>query len=135
MNKEEKNQASPTALGLMKYVHAGFFTAGILLIWITIRILEAIWIAFPSIPYSEVVLHVIAVALAGGITFYCWRHPQLNRLSTEIVGELSKVTWPNRKETSASTVVVIITSCIAAMILGLFDMFWSWITDYIYYSG
>ena len=40
--------------------------------------------------------------------------------------------WPSRKETSASTIVVIITSIIAAGILGAFDAVWSTITDLIY---
>ena len=53
----------------------------------------------------------------------------------EIVVELSKVTWPTRKELSASTVVVIILSVIASIILGLFDFFWAWCTDLIYHSG
>ena len=53
-------------------------------------------------------------------------------LATEIVNELAKVTWPTRKELSASTVVVIILSVIASIILGLFDFFWSWATDLIY---
>ncbi len=135
MNNTDKMQISPTSIGLMKYVHVMFFSGGILLIWLLIRILDSIWLAFPSIPYNEWILHAISIAFGGGVTLYCWNHQQLKSLSTEIVGELSKVTWPNRKETSSSTVVVIITSCIAAMILGMFDFFWAWVTDFIYLSG
>ena len=78
------------------------------------------------------------VAGTGGAIFlavYLWRHPKVNNLAMEIVVELSKVTWPTRKELSASTVVVIILSVIASIILGLFDFFWAWCTDLIYHSG
>ncbi|MCP4601434.1 MAG: preprotein translocase subunit SecE [Proteobacteria bacterium] len=75
---------------------------------------------------------VVGGAGAAGLTVYLWRHPKVNRLALEIVTELSKVTWPTRKELSASTVVVIILSIIAALILGLFDFFWAWATDLIY---
>ena len=54
------------------------------------------------------------------------------RISHEIVGELAKVTWPSREETQVSTIVVIVTSIIAAIIVGSFDAVWSTITDLIY---
>ena len=46
--------------------------------------------------------------------------------------ELSKVSWPTRKETWSQTIVVIIVSIIAAVILGVFDAVWAQITDFIY---
>ena len=39
----------------------------------------------------------------------------------EVKIELKKVTWPSRKETIASTVVVLITVLISAVFLGLVD--------------
>ncbi len=39
----------------------------------------------------------------------------------EVKVELKKVTWPSRKETVASTVVVLITVIITAIYLGLVD--------------
>ncbi|UCD85897.1 MAG: preprotein translocase subunit SecE [Deltaproteobacteria bacterium] len=39
----------------------------------------------------------------------------------EVKIELKKVTWPSRKETIASTVVVLITVLISAVFLGLID--------------
>ena len=40
----------------------------------------------------------------------------------EVTRELEKVTWPTRKETSAATVVVIVTVLISALILSSFDV-------------
>jgi len=133
--EEAAPAVAPTLVGLMKYVHFIFFGGGVVLAWLLLKILDSLWQAFPSLPYSEAVLTAVAVGIAAGITIYCWRHPVLSRLSIEIVSELSKVSWPTRKETYASTVVVIITSCIASIILGLFDFFWAWVTDFIYISG
>ena len=56
----------------------------------------------------------------------------LRRNIDEAWSELKKVTWPTRKETQAATLVVVVTVIIAAMLLGLFDMVWSWLTDRIY---
>ena len=53
----------------------------------------------------------------------------------EVAGELSKVTWPSRPETWRNTVVVIVTSIIAAAYLFLFDSVWSAFTDLIYGSS
>lgn len=131
----DQPQLAPALMGLKKYVHIIFFVGFAILGWLLLRILDSIWTAIPSLPYNELASHVVAVAIAAGIAVYCWRHQELNRLVYEIVGELSKVTWPTRNETYASTVVVIITSCIAAMILGIFDFFWAWVTDFIYISG
>jgi preprotein translocase subunit SecE len=66
------------------------------------------------------------------VTFYLWRHPTVNRLAHEVAGELSKVTWPTKKEVYAATIVVIVTSFIAAVLLGIFDTAWSAFTDLIY---
>ena len=49
-----------------------------------------------------------------------------------MVGELSKVTWPTRDETYYSTLVVIVTSVIAAVYTGAFDAVWSAFSDLVY---
>ncbi len=125
-----KNQAAPTAIGLTRYVHFGFFLAGFVLTYLLIKIIGAVWtLIFAS---NDLVVAGIAVAIAGGATIYGWRHPRLNMLAKEIATELSKVTWPTRKELSAFTVTVIVATAIAAIILGLFDAFWSTLTGIFY---
>ena len=46
--------------------------------------------------------------------------------------ELQRVTWPSLRETRAATVAVIVASAVAAVILGVFDMVWSWLSAKIY---
>jgi preprotein translocase subunit SecE len=125
-----------TSFGLMRYVHAIFFGGAIALAWLFIQIVDTAWArlygGFGAIPAPREWMTVVIGAFCGfGMAFYLWRHPRVNRLVIEIVTELSKVSWPSRKELSASTVVVIVVSIIASFILGMFDMAWAKITDLI----
>jgi preprotein translocase subunit SecE len=123
-----------TSFGMMRYVHAIFFGGAIALAWLFIQIVDTAWgrlyNVFGAMPTPSDPLTILIGAICGfGVAFYLWRHPRVNRLAIEIVTELSKVSWPTRKELSASTVVVIVVSIIASIILGVFDMVWAKITD------
>ena len=126
-----KNQGiAPTAIGLNRYVHFGFFAAGFILTYVLIKVLGSLWTRIAA--SNDFAVIGFSVVLASAATFYAWRHPRLNLLAKEIATELSKVTWPTRKETSAFTVTVIVTTIIASTILGLFDMFWAALTGLVY---
>jgi preprotein translocase subunit SecE len=126
-----------TTLGLTKWAHAMFFAGTVVIGWLFVKVIETAWTAlnltFVWAP-PPIMWAVIAVGGGGaaGLALYMWRHPKVNKLSLEIVMELSKVTWPTRKELYASTVVVIVISIIASIILWLFDFFWAMTTDLIY---
>jgi preprotein translocase subunit SecE len=77
---------------------------------------------------------VSAGSVVAGIlgTILLYRNRPSYTLVHDVVEELSKVTWPTRKETSQSTVVVVITSMVAALILFMFDSVWSAVTDLVY---
>jgi len=47
----------------------------------------------------------------------------------ESVSELNKVAWPTWAETRGNTVTVVVTCIVAALILGVFDSVFSWITN------
>jgi preprotein translocase subunit SecE len=75
---------------------------------------------------------VIGFAAAAAIAIAVWRIPKTQTVSLEVALELRRVTWPTLRETRAATVAVIVASAIAAVILGLFDMVWSWLSARIY---
>ena len=137
---ESKDTSTATTLGLSKYVHVMYFVGTVVVGWLLVQITETVWnslnLSVTAVPPPNKALTIV-IGGAGAIflAVYLWRHPRVNNLAMEIVVELSKVTWPTRKELSASTVVVIILSVIASVILGLFDFFWAWCTDLIYHSG
>ncbi len=45
--------------------------------------------------------------------------------------ELKKVTWPSRKETTATSIAVLVVTFVMAVFLGLMDMAWSSIVQMI----
>ncbi|MAP57418.1 MAG: preprotein translocase subunit SecE [SAR202 cluster bacterium] len=44
---------------------------------------------------------------------------------SEVIGELRKVTWPSRQESTRLTIMVLALSIIIGIFLGLFDMLFS----------
>jgi preprotein translocase subunit SecE len=75
---------------------------------------------------------LIGFGLAAIAAIVVWRVPKTQTVSLEVALELRRVTWPTLRETRAATVAVIVASAIAAVVLGLFDMVWSWLSGKIY---
>lgn len=123
-------ESQPQTLGLIRWVQMTFMAFGLLLLWILDKVITIAWDRF-SEPKPEFVT-AVAFIISVVVTMVLYRNPKVSRLTHEVVGELAKVSWPSRKETQVSTVVVIITSIIAAAIVGAFDAAWSAITDLIY---
>lgn len=106
--------------------------------WVLAHAIEDVWdlvwaqwpqsISRPSELYSNVA--GITVAIAG--TLYAWRREDWFKFCTEVVIEISQVTWPTRAETRAATIVVIVMTFISALILFGMDKVWSAITDLLY---
>ena len=116
--------------GLNKYIHLAFLVLFFLLYYVLSHLIETIWYNWAA--PNDTVIIIITIIIAGGITIYLWLNPAVNAIAKEIANELSKVTWPNKKETYAFTITVIITSIISALILGFFDMILAWLTGLIY---
>jgi preprotein translocase subunit SecE len=75
---------------------------------------------------------IVGFAIATVAAVLVWRIPKTQTVSLEVALELQRVTWPSARETRAATVAVIVASAIAAVILGVFDMVWSWLSAKIY---
>jgi preprotein translocase subunit SecE len=75
---------------------------------------------------------VLGFGLAAAAAAVVWRIPRTQTVSLEVALELQRVTWPSVRETRAATVAVIVASVVAAVILGVFDMVWSWLSAKIY---
>jgi preprotein translocase subunit SecE len=69
-----------------------------------------------------------ALALAVSL----WRWVRTRTLALQVADELRRVTWPSLRETRAATIAVIVASAIAAVILGVFDFVWNWLSQQIY---
>lgn len=115
---------------LTRWVQGVFLLFFLCAFWVLDKLVTVGWGTFAE--PNAMVASGTAVALAAGLVWGLQRHPRIRAWTDEVVAELAKVAWPSRRETSASTVVVVVASIIAAIIVGAFDAAWSAITDLIY---
>ena len=134
----EQDKARPTVtLGVERWVQFAYAACAITLAWFLIKLSGAVWTllaetvdAVPEPNDTIIAVGAGLVALIAAVVSY--RSKKVHTFVVEVCVELSKVTWPTRKETWSQTIVVIIVSIIAAVILGVFDAVWAQITDFIY---
>jgi preprotein translocase subunit SecE len=130
MENESFRGNSPQGLGLARWVQYVFVVLAAFMFWFFDKVTMILWGLYAE--PNSMVSSVGSALVAGFIALRLFKHDQSHRVATEIVAELAKVTWPSRRETYASSIVVIITSLIAAVIIGAFDFVWSAITDLLY---
>ena len=135
---KEQEKARPTGtLGVERWVQFAYAACAITLAWFLIKSSTAIWTILAdnvdSVPEPNATLIAVGSGLVAFIAaVVAYRSQKIHTFVVEVCVELSKVTWPTRKETWSQTIVVVIVSIIAAIILGVFDAVWSTITDLIY---
>ena len=116
-----------------KWTHVLFAVGAILLAWLLSKSGEWVWGYFGK--PNTMLLGTGAFIVAGIVGYVCWKNEELFNLANETMGELAKVSWPSWPETVNSTIIVIITTIISSLILGVFDGTWSWVTRMIYEHG
>jgi preprotein translocase subunit SecE len=115
-----------------RYVHLMYLIGAAVCAFILFKISNSVWFLLGE--PNDFILILASLAASASLALVLWRHKRVNTLAFEVVTELSRVTWPTRKELTAAIVAVIIVSIIVSIILGIFDMFWSWVTDFIYFG-
>jgi preprotein translocase subunit SecE len=105
----------------------GFFLENVIA-----RALSGMRVNDPALFFGWNLSTVIAFAVAAVAAAVVWRVPKAQNAALEVALELRRVTWPSVRETRAATVAVIVASAIAAVILGLFDFAWSWLSQQVY---
>ena len=134
----EQDKARPTGtLGVERWVQFAYAACAITLAWFLIKSSTAIWTLLADTVDSIPEPNATVIAVGAGLVAFAtavatYRSQRIHTFVVEVCVELSKVTWPTRKETWSQTIIVIIVSIIAAIILGVFDSVWSWVTDLIY---
>jgi len=127
---EERNDITGT-LGIERWVQFAFIGAAVALSWLLIHVVTAAWTRFGGEP-DEILVRAGSIVAGVVLAMVLYRAPKLHRFANEVATELAKVSWPNRKETWAQTVVVIVVSALAAVVVGVFDALWSKLSDLIY---
>lgn len=74
------------------------------------------------------------IGIVGGVALFVVlrRSGKVTEYITEVINELSKVVWPQRKETVVSTGVVVVMVTIASFILLAFDTLWGTVIGFLY---
>ena len=115
-------------MGANKYVHLTFALGGLLAAFIISKAGDWVWSYFAK--PNELMMNAMAIIIAGTAAVAAYRNERMFASVVDVTRELEKVTWPTRKETSAATVVVLVTVMIAALILSGFDAIWSFFTNW-----
>ncbi len=110
------------------------FIVGSILVGLTLQ--SAIVSAFAqfAVPDNRIAgLLTTSTALSvvgGGLTFFILiRTRRALTFSSEVVGELLRVTWPSRDETVRASTTVVLTTLFTAALLALYDFTWKNLAD------
>ena len=114
-----------------KPVHLIYLCGAVLLFYLLQWSIDWVWGYFGTSP-SEFKMSLLAAvgAVVAGIVLY--RNDRVYHLANEVSSELKKVTWPTAKEVRSATLVVVVMAVTSAIILFLFDLVWSGLTDLVY---
>jgi preprotein translocase subunit SecE len=114
-----------------KPVHLIYLCGAVLLFYLLQWSIDWIWGYIGTSP-SEFKMSLMAGvgAVVAGVILY--RNDRVYQLANEVSGELKKVTWPTAKEVRSATIVVLVMAVTSALILFLFDLVWSGLTDLVY---
>jgi preprotein translocase subunit SecE len=115
-------------MGPNKFVHLTFALAGILAAFVLSRTGDWVWSYFAK--PNELAVNGLAILVAGVAAYVAYRNERVFSSVVDVTRELEKVSWPTRKETSAATVVVLVTVIISAVILSSFDALWAFFTNW-----
>src|SRR6516225_9182003 len=115
-------------MGPNKFVHLTFALAALLVAFVLSRATDWAWSYFAK--PNDLVINGFAILVAATAAVVAYRNERVHASVVEVTRELEKVTWPTRKETSAATVVVIVTVLISALVLSGFDAIWAYFTHW-----
>lgn len=136
-SEADADDAAPMQLGYMRYVYAAYMAGAMLVAFLVAKIGHVGWYRLgqwkPEVgePQDEI-LYSFAGVVGALVALYYWRKQESRQYANEVAEELSKVTWPSRKEVTNSTAVVIFTTLFATVFFALMDQFWRYVTDKIY---
>jgi preprotein translocase SecE subunit len=122
--------AVTSMLGPERWVQFGFIALAFVTFFVADKLVFEVWRRFAQ--PDPMVTGAASAILGMVVAFYAYTNPTSRKLADEVVAELGQVSWPSRDETYVSTVVVVLTSVVAAVYTGLFDALWSAVTDFVY---
>lgn len=134
---EASDDAPAAQLGVQRFVYAAFMAGAILVAFLLTKITDGIWHKLAQLKPSfgepqEEGVYLISGLVGVGLAVYAWRRREARTYVEEVASELSKVTWPGKKEVTNSTFVVVMTTIAATTFFAVMDQFWQFVTDHVY---
>jgi preprotein translocase subunit SecE len=138
---------TPAQLGIARYVHAAFFAAGVLVAYLSGKLLGSIWNGLAEWPAAVRAIPQLVVyaeddrpsftmpigALIGiAVVVYLVRRADVRRWADEVATELYKVHWPEREIVQNGTITVLVAGLFATVYIGLLDRVWAFLTNLVY---
>ncbi|MFN7684153.1 MAG: preprotein translocase subunit SecE [Oligoflexia bacterium] len=111
-----------------KWVTLSYLAVAILLSFVVLSLGQKLVGAYDleaRVRNIELILRGGSILLGAVLFFGLYRSQQATQFVSEVVVELSRVTWPTQKETSAATVLVIVMVLISGLFLGFLDYLWT----------
>ena len=101
------------------------------------HVLGSIWAAvgwndIPIVGDAWTLTTFIGFGISFGATILIVMNRTARTVSLEVVQEMRRVTWPSRHDTQSSTIAVLVTTVILALLLGGMDMGWASLSKIIY---
>ena len=120
-----------------RWAHLIFVLGGFVGAWVLAHAIEdiwdIIWSYYPQIGCPDAMkANIAGIVIALSAAAYCWRRKDYFKFTTEVVVEISQVTWPTRAEIRAATIVVIVITLICSVLLFGMDQLWSNATNMLY---
>jgi preprotein translocase subunit SecE len=109
-------------MGPNKYVHLLFVVGSLFAAFLLAKLGDWVWSYFAK--PNDLILNGGALLIAGIAGFMAYKNESVFAAAYDVTRELEKVSWPTRKETSAATIVVLVTVSVSALILSGFDLIW-----------
>lgn len=125
-------------MSIARYVNLSFVAIGLVAYLVLGELFTALIEVFGSSANFQILgvnfrfAHLLAMVVSIGFAIYLRRNPRVYDYAMEVGSELSKVTWPTWKETKLATIVVIVTTLIISLILGLMDLIWGALSRLLY---
>ena len=75
--------------------------------------------------WFSMVNNFLAVLVSAAVVYWVQSKPQRREYHHSAIAELRKVNWPSVPDTKKMTMIVVVVVAVFAVILAIFDIFWS----------
>ncbi|MED5370408.1 MAG: preprotein translocase subunit SecE [Myxococcota bacterium] len=117
-----------------RYIYVVFLVTAALMGWALASAAEAVLLNMDGVEDFAVAGLLPLSTIIGGVgaivsMFALLKNVRAVTYTNEVIGELVKVTWPTREETTNNSIVVIVVTVIFSGSLAIYDWVWAQVTE------